>query len=692
MPPEISVTLSTSRKVSPPSTTGSGGASTTRPRPRTASWMALTPSHGRAECADTPRNSSSALTLPRQPACRRLSVGSITTARVACRMTGQASKSRARTLSDSCTSSRPKITKSGRSRGRRPRSRSAASCSITASAPFMSAAPSPWTTPASSRPGRLPWAGTVSECPASTTSGRPGGPNTIASGRRWTMRMVGSAATWRAIRSVTAASCRLTEGTFTSSSVSRASSPARSAALTDHGVGPEAMHDPARGTTARVRPTFLVLDPFQPTELPEFLENPLLPVRHQHLHPDQLGAGGTIDGAPEILEAGAAQGGDGHHQRVASGELLRHAAQAGRAEQIRLVEGHDHRLLPGTQLLEHLPDDGRLSFRRRRGRVHDVQDHVRIADLLQGGPEGGDQVRGQLLDEADGVGGQHLAPAGQAPPARGRVQSGEQAILGANPGTGERIEQGRLARVGVAHDGDRRHLGALAAGPLLAPLGAHLFELAFEVLQTAPDAPTLDLDLLLARPGAGPDAAHLAVVVVGADQAREEMAKLGRLHLQASLTGTGVLSEDVQDQLGPIHHPHAQLPLQVPLLAGAQVLVADDQVVAQLGTATCHLGHLAPAHVQGRVDLVPVLDLHGHHLAAGGTGQLGQLPHLLVEGPDGEGRRSNADQIRALTPRSRLDQRTRSRRNSRIPGTGSAVASNQFTSGSRRSQRSCRRA
>src|SRR3954464_4629013 len=43
---------------------------------------------------------------------------------------------------------------------------------MTATAPFMSAAPSPWTAPPSRRPGRLSCAGTVSRWPARRTSGR----------------------------------------------------------------------------------------------------------------------------------------------------------------------------------------------------------------------------------------------------------------------------------------------------------------------------------------------------------------------------------------------------------------------------------------------------------------------------------------------------------------------------------------
>ncbi|TMC06954.1 MAG: AI-2E family transporter, partial [Chloroflexi bacterium] len=92
---------------------------------------------------------------------------------------------------------------------------------MTASEPFMSAAPSPCTWPSSSRPGRLPCSGTVSECPARTTSGRPGGPNTIASSWRCTTRRCGRPATRSPIQAVTRCSCRLTEGMFTRSSARR---------------------------------------------------------------------------------------------------------------------------------------------------------------------------------------------------------------------------------------------------------------------------------------------------------------------------------------------------------------------------------------------------------------------------------------------------------------------------------------
>lgn len=77
------VTLTTSVKTSPSISTGCGGIRVTGRRPSTARVIALSPCHGRAECALTPRNVTVALRLPRQPAWIALSVGSSTIARSA---------------------------------------------------------------------------------------------------------------------------------------------------------------------------------------------------------------------------------------------------------------------------------------------------------------------------------------------------------------------------------------------------------------------------------------------------------------------------------------------------------------------------------------------------------------------------------------------------------------------------------
>src|SRR5215218_9292655 len=107
---------------------------------------------------------------------------------------------------------------------RAPRSLRASS-TMTATAPFMSAAPSPCTAPPSWRPGRLPWAGTVSRWPASSSSGRsrravtPARTHVSPAARASTPPSRSSPST----RSASAASPRDSDGTSTSSSVRAAS-------------------------------------------------------------------------------------------------------------------------------------------------------------------------------------------------------------------------------------------------------------------------------------------------------------------------------------------------------------------------------------------------------------------------------------------------------------------------------------
>src|SRR5688572_22992570 len=141
--------------------------------PRAALWIAFSPSHGRAECPARPVKVQVALMLPRQPAWIALSVGSIIT--TSSGLSGSRASSGVSALSAIGSSSRPKNRQS-------KRARASASSSITATAPFMSLAPSPCTRSASSRPGRLPWAGTVSRWPARST-GAPGPASTHVSPR-----------------------------------------------------------------------------------------------------------------------------------------------------------------------------------------------------------------------------------------------------------------------------------------------------------------------------------------------------------------------------------------------------------------------------------------------------------------------------------------------------------------------------
>ena len=84
-----------------------------------------------------------------------------------------------------------------------------------------------------------------------------------------------------------------------------------------------------------------------------------------------------------------------------------------------------------------------------------MEDQVGPPRLLQRRAEGVDELVGQLADEADGV-GEQVGAAAEAQRARRRVERVEEAVAHADLGAGERVEQRRLAGVGVAGERDRR--------------------------------------------------------------------------------------------------------------------------------------------------------------------------------------------------------------------------------------------
>ena len=113
-------------------------------------------------------------------------------------------------------------------------------------------------------------------------------------------------------------------------------------------------------------------------------------------------------------------------------------AAARSAHGVDLVEHEQGVLLFDAELREHAADGGDLRVDQRARGVGDVEEQVGLAGLLERRPEAGDQAVGQVADEADGVGEEHRAPAGQPPAPGARVERGEELVLGEHVGAGER--------------------------------------------------------------------------------------------------------------------------------------------------------------------------------------------------------------------------------------------------------------
>ena len=275
------------------------------------------------------------------------------------------------------------------------------------------------------------------------------------------------------------------------------------------------------------------------------------------------------------------------------------------------------------------------------GHVHDVQQDVGLADLLQGRAERLDELVRQGPDEAHGVAEGVGAPVRRLrAPDRG-VQGREQRVLHQHPGAGEPVEQAGLARVGVPGDRDRGHV--VPAPPRAAGDAGrcHRRDLAPQLGHPGPDPAAVQLDLGLtgatradARAAGDPPTGLPGHRVAPTAQPREQVLQLGELDLRLALLGLGVLGEDVQDQRGPVDHLDLDDVLERTTLGWRELTVHDHGVRPRVRDQVGELGGLARAQVGTRVRVGAALQQPVEHLRARRLGQRGELAqrHLGLGG------------------------------------------------------------
>ena len=102
-------------------------------------------------------------------------------------------------------------------------------------------------------------------------------------------------------------------------------------------------------------------------------------------------------------------------------------------------------------------------------------------------------------------------------------------------------------------------------------------ELGLESLDALADDPAVGLELRLARAAKTDAAADAREVGPHPGEPGQHVLQLGQLDLELGFVAPGPGGEDVEDDLGPVHHPHLELALQVGPLHRTQLLVEDHQ-------------------------------------------------------------------------------------------------------------------
>ena len=203
-------------------------------------------------------------------------------------------------------------------------------------------------------------------------------------------------------------------------------------------------------------------------------------------HPPRALVQPPVDELKKLRHALARPGGDGHHV-LAPGQDLAAGAVA-------LVEHLDPGQAAGAKLGDQVVHHLRLLLPVGIGHVDDVEQEVGVFQLLQRGLERLHQLVGQLADKAHRVAEHHVQRVADGEQAAGGVQRVEQAVVGRDGRAGEPVEQGGLARVGIAHDGHHGDLvfpALLALGP---PDPAHVLKVRPQLVDLFVDEPTGNLD------------------------------------------------------------------------------------------------------------------------------------------------------------------------------------------------------
>ncbi len=228
---------------------------------------------------------------------------------------------------------------------------------------------------------------------------------------------------------------------------------------------------------------------------------------------------------------------------------------------------------------------------------------------------------------------QHRLAAGQGEPAGRRVERGEQTVLDEHARVGQLVEQGRLAGVGVADDGDRCEAALAATLALERPGVGQCVEIPFELVDPAHDASTIGLDLRLAATESGPHAAALLrqLRFGAAAQPRQPVPQEREFDLRLAFERVGVLTEDVEDHRRSIEGRAAEQLLQVELLTRRQLVVEHHRVGVDRQAQLVEFLGLALADVPGVVGRVASLHHPADLVRAGGVDEQGQFVEARID-------------------------------------------------------------
>ena len=172
---------------------------------------------------------------------------------------------------------------------------------------------------------------------------------------------------------------------------------------------------------------------------------------------------------------------------------------------ILLIQKRDCFLSGCAQLFQGFIYHLHLRFRLGIGRVHHMNDIVRVFRLLKSALESLHKMMGQFPDKSYRICEKKLLPVLKFQKSRGGIQRGKKFVLRLHSRPGKNIQKSGFTRVGISHDSRSLHPSSGAASPDQFPVFLHLTEFFFQGRYPCTDQSSVCLQFLFAGPsGADP--------------------------------------------------------------------------------------------------------------------------------------------------------------------------------------------
>ena len=238
---------------------------------------------------------------------------------------------------------------------------------------------------------------------------------------------------------------------------------------------------------------------------------------------------------------------------------------------IDLVEDDEAGNVGGPDVRQDLGGDVELARKPWIRGVHDVRQQAGLQGLVERALERCDQAVRQLVDETDRVGHQDAWMRFGRERAHRGVERGKQFVGDVHLAAGQPAHQRRLARVGVAHQGDSTHVAA--PRPLRVLLGCQRRQLAGQLGDAIANLPPVQLYAGFAGSLTADSAALSILARAHFAQTRRHILQAHDLDLGLGHARTGVPAKDLQDHGRPIHDLGARGLFQIARLRRTDVVI-----------------------------------------------------------------------------------------------------------------------